>query len=190
MEGNQRHILVMGVTGVGKTTVAERLADALGCRFVEADDYHPRTNIDAMSKGIPLTDAMRWPWLDKVCDAVDNAGSSPVVLACSALKQSYRDLVRRRLGELRIIHLTGSRDLICDRMLTRKGHYMPVSLIESQFADLEAPCAPEEDVLNIDIAGSLDGIVAEALAFCRRPEEPADLPQQSTETIRNQRRKP
>ena len=190
MGDNQRHILVMGVTGVGKTTVAVRLADAIGGSFVEADDYHPKANIEAMSNGVPLNDAMRWPWLDMVCAAAADTSPGPVIIACSALKRRYRDLMRRRLGPLDIIHLVGPRELIRDRMLARQGHYMPVSLIDSQFTDLEPPHAPEEDVIEIAIAGNLDDIVEQALAYCRRPEEPAVTQQKSTEPISNQRRKP
>lgn len=173
MKNNQRSFLVMGVTGVGKTTIAGRLAVALGGSCIEGDEYHPKANIESMASGLPLTDEMRWPWLERVCSAAAAARPAPVVIACSALKRRYRDKMRLQIGPLGIIHLAGNRELIRDRMLARRNHFMQVSLVDSQFADLEPPHAPEEDMIEIDIGESPDSIVGKALEFCRHLAEPA-----------------
>ncbi|MGR3541179.1 MAG: gluconokinase [Hasllibacter sp.] len=145
-------ILVMGVSGSGKTSVALALADRLGAAFVEADDHHPPANVAAMSRGVPLTDAMRRPWLEAVGDAVARCRAArPVVVACSALKRAYRDVLRRRAGPLDIVHLTAPRALIFARMAARRDHFMPAALLDSQIADLEPP-GPAEDPVILDAA--------------------------------------
>ncbi len=167
-------ILVMGVAGSGKTTVARAVADALGAPFVEADAYHPPENIAAMSRGHPLDDSMRWGWLDAVAEAAASVDGTPVV-ACSALKRRYRDRLRDRLCPMLIVYLVGDRALLTQRMGARTGHYMPVSLLDSQFADLEPP-GPDEDALSLDVAADPATLVTEAVAHVRQRlrEEPAD----------------
>ncbi|SIS97124.1 gluconate kinase, SKI family [Roseivivax lentus] len=159
------HVLVMGVCGTGKSSVASRLADRLGTQFIEADSYHSASAVARMSRGEPLTDADRWSWLDRIAEAAREAGGDTVI-ACSALKRSYRDRLAAALEDLRIVHLSGSRSLVAERMAGRKDHFMPASLIDSQFALLEAPDG--EDVLTIDIARPVQEIVDAAETFATR----------------------
>ena len=158
-----RAVLVMGVSGSGKSTVARPLAERLGARFVEADELHPLENVAMMERGEPLGNAQRWGWLDKVAEAAA-AGTEPAVIACSALKRAYRDRLRRGLSAMSIVHLTGSRALLAERMQMRKGHFMPVSLLDSQLADLEPP-GQEEVALALDVSASVEELVARAMAF-------------------------
>ena len=154
-------IVLMGVSGCGKTTVGLALAERLGARFVEGDQLHPQTNVAKMAAGIPLTDADRWPWLDAVGAAL--AGSAPVVASCSALKRSYRDRLRVQAGApLNVLHLAGDRAALAQRMAERPGHYMPVSLLDSQLATLEPPPADEALTLSIDMP--VDRMVDTAIA--------------------------
>lgn len=142
-------IVVMGVSGSGKTSVGLALAERLGIGFVDADDLHPAANVEKMKAGIGLTDDDRWPWLDSVGRKL--AVNASVVVACSALKRSYRDRIRAACGApLRFIHLSGSRDEIATRMAARRDHYMPLSLLDSQFATLEPPGADEALIVGID----------------------------------------
>ncbi|SFA96332.1 gluconate kinase, SKI family [Poseidonocella pacifica] len=157
-----RHILVMGVCGVGKSTVAQAIARELNARFVEADSYHPPENISRMSRGEPLTDELRAGWLDAVAGAVANS-EDVAVMACSALKQSYRDRLAATLGDIIIIHLDGDRDLLVERMSQREDHFMPTSLIDSQFADLERPEGPF--VVRLDVMESPDAVISKAIDF-------------------------
>ncbi len=140
----------MGVAGSGKSTVARALADRLRAGFLEADLYHPPENIAAMSRGEPLDDGMRWGWLDAVGTAAAEARGT-VVVACSALKRRYRDRLREKVGPMPIVHLAGDRALLARRMAERTGHFMPPSLLDSQFADLEPPGA-DEDAVALDVA--------------------------------------
>ncbi len=165
---NGRYIVVMGVSGCGKSSVAQAIAAALNGSFVEADLLHPAENVARMASGIPLEDAHRWGWLQAVADKaredMANAeGEKPVVIACSVLKRSYRDFLRDLLGELAIVYLEGSPELIRERMAAREGHFMPVGLLDSQFAILEPPVG-EPNVVAVDIAKSLDTITQDALA--------------------------
>ncbi|WEV64879.1 gluconokinase [Bifidobacterium sp. ESL0732] len=162
------HIIVMGVSGCGKTTVAQALADKFGFEMAEGDDFHPKANVDKMSHGIPLNDEDRWPWLKIINQWMrdqDAKGVSTVV-SCSALKRAYRDVLRQDLDVL-FIHLVGSEDLIGSRMRQRKGHYMPVSLLPSQFADLE-PLQPDETGCEIDISGSPEQVEERALEAAQK----------------------
>jgi len=147
-------VLVMGVAGVGKTTIGEALAQALGARFIDADDYHPPENVAKMKAGIPLQDADRWPWLQRLNQALREETNA--VLACSALKEAYR----RRLGEgvphFKIVFLHGAPELIRERMKTRQHRYMPAALLDSQLATLEPPA----DAIVIDVAAPLAESVA------------------------------
>ena len=143
-------VILMGVSGVGKTTVGELLAGRTGCVLYDADDFHSQSNIEKMRSGTPLTDDDRWPWLDRlnaVLREKEQRGDS-AILACSALKQRYRDRLVQGLADVRWVHLTGDFDLIKQRIEARKGHYMTAKLLESQFAALEPPA----DALVLDVA--------------------------------------
>lgn len=144
-----QRIVVMGVSGSGKTSVGCALAARLRIGFVDADDLHPAANVEKMRAGQPLTDDDRWPWLDRVGQTL--AEEAPVIVACSALKRSYRDRIRAACGApVGFIHLSGSRDEIAARMAGRTDHYMPISLLDSQFATLEAPGPDEALTIGID----------------------------------------
>ena len=151
-------VLVMGVAGVGKTTIGEALASALGARFIDADDYHPPQNVEKMQAGIPLEDADRLPWLSKLNSVL--RGESNAVLACSALKESYRRRLSDGVRDFRIVYLHGAPELIRERMKTRRHRYMPAALLDSQLATLEPP----EDAIKIDVAAPLEISVAAIVA--------------------------
>jgi len=157
-------ILVMGVCGTGKTTLAKRIAEAAEGVYLDADDYHPIENVTHMAAGLPLNDAMRWGWLDQVAKVVKASQheASLVVFACSALKFSYRERLRKGLGTMHIAHLTGPRELIAQRMAARENHYMPITLLDSQLADLEPP-GPEEVPLICDISHPPEVLCAQIL---------------------------
>jgi gluconokinase len=144
--------IVMGVSGSGKTTVAALLAAALGCQFQEGDDLHPAANVAKMQAGTPLTDADRLPWLHEIAAEIDRwrvEGQSGV-LTCSALKRSYRDIIIGNRPDVTLVWLKGSYDLIHKRMAARQEHFMPVSLLDSQFAILEEPAADEHPI-SVDV---------------------------------------
>jgi gluconokinase len=146
------HVLIMGVCGTGKSSLAARLIAATGGTLIEADDFHSASNVALMASGRPLGDAERWPWLDAVAKAAAGAGrTGPVAIACSALKRRYRDRLRDGLGDLVLIHLTGYPALIRARLEARPGHFMPPSLLDSQLAELESPEA-DEPCLTLDAA--------------------------------------
>lgn len=156
----------MGVSGVGKTTVGRLLADALDAEFAEGDAYHPPENVAKMQSGIPLEDTDRWPWLAALSREIGqwlDAGQT-VVLACSALKQSYRDILHGGRAGVRFVYLRGDAVLIRARLDERRGHYMPASLLESQFGTLEEP----RDAICIDVAAAPEAIAAEILAELQR----------------------
>lgn len=156
-------IVLMGVTGAGKSTVGTLLAERLGLGFRDADDFHPPSNIAKMSSGTPLTDEDRWPWLDAIgAHLVAHRGAGCVV-TCSALKRAYRDRLRAAAPELRFVHLHGDVALVAARQAARQGHFMPASLVASQFATLEPP-APEEGVITLDVAASPEALAAAAIA--------------------------
>ena len=144
-------IILMGVSGCGKTTVGQRLAKKLGIPFYDADDYHPAKNISKMSQGFPLNDDDRYPWLECLHDLITEhlAIGQTALLGCSALKQTYRDQLRGKHKSVRFVYLKGSFDLIWQRMSTRKGHYMKASMLRSQFETLEEPSADEALVVAI-----------------------------------------
>ncbi len=132
--------MVMGVSGCGKSTVGAGFAKAIQATFLDGDDYHPASNVDHMAAGHPLTDAMRWPWLDALGDAVTSARQlQPVVFACSALKKTYRDRLCGKISDLQIIYLISPRDVVAARLGARTDHFMPATLLDSQFATLEEP---------------------------------------------------
>jgi gluconokinase len=157
-------IVVMGVSGCGKSTVGQRLAQQLGATFLDADDFHPPDNVRRMRAGIALTDAERAPWLDALAARLAAAGAADeaLVLACSALKRSYRDALRRGAPALTLVHLTGSPALLAERITARPGHYMPPTLLPSQLATLESP-ADDERAITLDVARPTDELVAALL---------------------------
>lgn len=145
-------VLVMGVSGSGKTTLGRALARALDAEFLEGDKFHPESNVAKMSRGEPLDDADRWPWLDRLSRELARASAAgrTVVLACSALKRSYRDRLRRGAPGLRLVFLKGDKALILERMRTRTDHFMPPGLLDSQLAALEEPGLDESPIV-IDV---------------------------------------
>ncbi|WP_329215815.1 gluconokinase [Streptomyces sp. NBC_01485] len=154
-------VVVMGVAGTGKTTVGPLLAARLGVPYAEADDFHPPASIAKMSAGVPLDDDDRWPWLDAIGGwAAGRAGLGGVV-SCSALKRSYRDRLRAAAPGVAFVHLTGDRALIEDRMGHRRGHFMPATLLDSQFAALQ-PLQPDEAGVAVDVAGPPEEIAGRA----------------------------
>ena len=154
-------IVVMGVSGSGKSTVGSAIAAKLGWEFRDGDDFHPPENRAKMSQGIPLSDSDRWPWLDAISKFSREAESSHqnAVIACSALKESYRTRLRTGCHEMRFVFLQGSRDLLASRLKGRTGHFMPPSLLDSQLATLEVP----NDALTLDIGQPLETLVCEAI---------------------------
>lgn len=159
------HVVVMGISGSGKTTLATALSKHLGWPYAEADEFHPQANIEKMSAGIPLTDDDRWPWLRSIRDwmsahAQNGTGS---IVTCSALKLSYRELLREAQGRTVFLQITAPAALIEDRMHHREGHFMPASLLPSQLATLE-PLTPDEDGRLLPNDGSPGDLEREALA--------------------------
>lgn len=161
-QGKPLRIVVMGVSGSGKTTLGRLLAAKLDARFFEADEFHAPESIAKMSAGIALTDEDRWPWLERLARAV-GAEPGPAVVACSSLKRTYRDLLRRRLGDVRFVHPHGDPAVILARMRARTDHYMPPELLKSQIATLEDP-AGEPLVFPVPITGDPERIVDKLLA--------------------------
>lgn len=158
-----KRIIVMGVAGCGKSSVGEAVATAIGATYMDGDDLHPRANIEKMSAGIPLDDADRAPWLEKVGLRLKGT-EGDLLVGCSALKKSYRDIIRTAASaEVWFLHLSGARDVIEARMSKREGHFMPVSLLDSQFASLEHLETGEAGAA-VDINQSFDAVVAESVA--------------------------
>ena len=154
--------VVMGVSGSGKTTVSAFLAAALGCQFQEGDDLHPAKNVEKMHGGTPLTDADRMSWLHKIAEKIDTwrARGESGVLTCSALKRSYRDIIIGGRSEVTLVYLKGSYDIIRRRMAARHEHFMPVALLDSQFATLQEP-TPDEQPIVVGVGGRPAEIAAE-----------------------------
>jgi gluconokinase len=154
----------MGVSGSGKTTIARGLAQAEGWILLEGDQFHPPANIAKMKAGTPLTDEDRWPWLLAIAKQEDEflaAGQSAVV-ACSALKRAYRDVLIGDRPDTLLVYLRGSKELIAERMKARKDHFMPPALLDSQFATLEEP-GPDEYPIIVDIGGPSDAVIQDAV---------------------------
>ncbi|MGW5958134.1 gluconokinase [Methylorubrum thiocyanatum] len=158
-------LVVMGVSGSGKSTVAALLAERLGWTFADGDDFHTQESIARMRDGHPLDDAARQPWLGRIRAWIDArlAAGENAVVACSALKRAYRRTLTGDSGHVRIVFLEGSRAVIQDRVQARHGHFMPASLLDSQFAALEPP-GPEEDPITVGIEDGPDAIVAAVAA--------------------------
>lgn len=153
-------VVVMGVSGCGKTAVGRRLAARLGLAFVDADSLHPPANVRKMSAGEPLADADRAPWLDAVVQRMaDSADGAGLVVACSALKRAYRDRLRQAAPDLVLVWLTGPTALVRDRLTIRTGHFMPAALLESQLATLEPPTLDEQPVVA-DITPPAEDVAA------------------------------
>src|SRR5262249_10934661 len=153
-------LIVMGVSGSGKTTIGEKLAGRLNWPYEDADQFHPAGNVAKMGAGHPLTDEDRWPWLkaiaaeiDRVCDA-----GGRVVIGCSALKRAYRDVLMHNRTDTRLVYLNGTQTLIADRLGRRKGHFMPPGLLTSQFNTLEPPTSDEHPV-TVSIDGTVETII-------------------------------
>ena len=157
-------LVLMGVSGSGKTTIGEELAARLGWPFEEGDSLHPEANIAKMHAGIPLTDADRQPWLERVAAWIDGqrAAKQPGIITCSALKRSYREIVIGDRPEVRLVYLRGGRDLIAEHLAGRKGHFMPASLLQSQIDTLEGP-DPDEDPLIVDVGPSAAQVADEII---------------------------
>ncbi len=151
MSVNAPVLVFMGVASTGKSTVAAMLAGRLGWAFEEGDDLHPEANVAKMAAGHALTDEDRWPWLDRIAEWIDERieAGEPGIVTCSALRRSYRDVLRREA--VTFVHFAGDRELILERMLRRQGHFMPATLLDSQFATLEPP-QDDERAITIDIS--------------------------------------
>jgi gluconokinase len=169
----RRAIVVMGVSGSGKTSVAERIAAERNLPMVEGDSLHPPANIAKIVAGTPLTDDDRWPWLDAIARRVAEDPRPELLVTCSALKRVYRDRLRRGAGRpLVFVYLHGERDLLAERINARTGHFAPAGLLVSQLATLEDPTG-EPDVLRVEIDGSVEEVAARAeAALAALPEPP------------------
>ena len=157
-------LVLMGVSGSGKSTIAEALAECIGWRCEDGDKFHPASNVAKMSAGQPLTDEDRWPWLKAIADEIDRlcGKDQPTVFACSALKRAYREVLVHGRNDVRIVFLEGSQALIAKRLAARKGHFMPADLLDSQFRTLEPP-APDEGAVTVSIDGPVNAIVDEII---------------------------
>jgi len=166
---NSDIFVVMGVSGCGKSTVGAKLAEALQLPFLEGDVLHPERNVALMAAGVPLSDADREGWLQALAERLRQAHAAGrgLVLSCSALKRAYRDILRSGAPGLRLVYLHGEHALLAARMAARTGHYMPLSLLDSQLATLEPP-GVDENALGFEVAERAEGIVAAVLA-ARRP---------------------
>jgi gluconokinase len=161
-------VVVMGVSGSGKTSIASALASELGWAFAEGDRFHSGSNLAKMASGTPLVDDDRWPWLDGIAAWIreQTAAGRSAVVACSALKRRYRDRLREAWPAMKVVYLRGDRALLEERMGARKGHFFPKALLDSQLADLEPPTVEEHPIV-VDVAESVPSIVAAATAALR-----------------------
>jgi gluconokinase len=159
----------MGVSGSGKSTIADKLAERLGWTFEDGDRFHPKSNVAKMSAGVPLTDEDRWPWLQAIADEIDRVctAGEHAVIACSALKRAYRDVLVHGRSDVRIVYLKGTQELIASRLAQRKGHFMPPGLLDSQFKTLEPPNQSEHPV-TVSIDASVDAIVDDIVRQLRQ----------------------
>ena len=157
-------VVVMGVSGSGKTTIAKGIADREGWRLLEGDALHPPANIAKMHAGVPLTDEDRWPWLRAIAHEIDamRARRENAVVACSALKRAYRDILIGSRSDVVLVYLRGSKELIASRLAERKDHFMPPALLDSQFATLEEPGADEHPIV-VSIAPMPKAVIDEVV---------------------------
>jgi gluconokinase len=159
-------VVVMGVASCGKTTIGEALAKRLGVPFTEGDKLHSSESVAKMSAGIALTDADRWPWLARVGEALQ--GSAGHIVSCSALRKSYREAIAKAAKRpVKFVHLHGSQQVLSQRISSRKGHFMPATLLSSQLATLEMP-TPDEQAVTIDIEQTIEAILKSALQFLQQ----------------------
>jgi gluconokinase len=158
-------MIVMGVSGSGKSTIADKLAERLNWTYEDGDRFHPASNVAKMSAGLPLTDEDRWPWLQAIADEIDRVckAGERAVIACSALKRAYREVLVHGRNDVRIIYLNGTQQLIADRLAARKGHFMPPGLLASQFKTLEPPDKRENPV-TVSIDASVEAIVDDIIS--------------------------
>jgi len=163
-------VVLMGVSGAGKSTVGRIIAERLGCPFRDADSFHPRANIEKMASGHPLTDDDRWPWLRAIAAWIDEhrAAGTTCVVTCSALKRAYRDIITsKQRRDVRLVHLKGDFGLIEGRLKARTGHFMPPALLTSQFDALEQPAA-DEHAITVSIDAAPEKIAEEVLKRLQR----------------------
>ena len=163
-------LIVMGVSGSGKTTVAKALAQALHWTYADGDTFHPKANVEKMSAGLPLDDTDRAPWLAAIAAEIDRAcaAGDHLIVACSALKRSYRDILVHGRNDVHVVYLEGSRTLIAERLAARKNHFMPAGLLDSQFAALQPP-GKDENAVSVSIDAPVEVVVADitrALGLC------------------------
>ncbi|SDR50628.1 gluconate kinase, SKI family [Rhizobiales bacterium GAS191] len=158
-------LVLMGVSGAGKTTIATLLAKRLGWPYRDADEFHPKANIDKMKSGVPLTDEDRWPWLRAIAAWIDEerANGRHAVVTCSALKRSYREIIIGDRRDVRLVFLKGDKGLLAQRLKARHGHFMPPALLKSQFDDLEEP-GPAENPVTVSVDATPDEIVSHILS--------------------------
>ena len=166
-------LIVMGVSGCGKSTMASALAAQLGLDMVDGDDLHLTESVAKMRSGIALDDADRWPWLDRIGDYLSAPHAQGRVVACSALKRAYRDRIRAQAGDVCFVFLDGDFTLIEKRMRQRVGHYMQPGLLDSQFRTLEKPQADETDVIHLPITEPVQAMVEQALQALQNLGHPA-----------------
>ena len=169
-------LIVMGVSGSGKSTIAASLAARLGWTFEDGDRFHPASNVAKMAAGHPLTDEDRWPWLQAIADEIDRvcAAGGHVVIACSALKRAYRNLLVHGRNDVRIVFLEGTKALIADRLARRKHHFMPPGLLDSQFKTLEPP-ESDEHVITAPIDATVETIVENVVRQIRAGSNAGNL---------------
>lgn len=180
------HVVVMGVAGTGKSTIAQRLAAELQQVLAEGDDFHPATNIAKMSAGIPLDDADRMPWLRSIASwtAAQHTRGRPTVVTCSALRESYRDVLRAGVPDAptRFLHLVAPREVLAQRMAARE-HFMPASLLDSQLDTLE-PLAAHEQGIVVDVSVPVDEVLARAVAWLRPEHQGLGAPDRCGARVR------
>lgn len=164
------HLVVMGVSGSGKSTLALELASRLGVPMAEADEFHPPENIAKMSQQVPLTDEDRWPWLHALRDWMSNRSRTGSIITCSALRRSYRDVLRQAQGTVLFLHVTVDTPRLTDRLEHRSGHFMPPSLLESQLATLES-LDPDEDGVVLSNDSTVDQLVEAAMTWLSAGQE-------------------
>jgi len=173
-------LIVMGVSGSGKSTIAEKLAQRLSWTYEDGDRFHPAGNVAKMSAGHPLTDEDRWPWLQAIANEIDRVCKSGehAVIACSALKRSYRDVLVHGRSDVRIVYLNGTQELIAGRLARRKGHFMPPGLLASQFKTLEPP-DPDEAPVTVSIDASVEEIVDDTVSQLRLSPDTSSTPRRN-----------